>query len=321
LDDYSVASDRLSTRFLFQFTKEQTNAVLHMGTKAVPWLIKRFSNPKFSERRTVQAFRVLGSRARSAIPDLVHLVTNQPDGFSSKTNMPYVGYEPMLALGGIGKEAVPVLTDILTNSKSPGRKLGALEAIESIGTNAADALPVLVRNVYDTNYLVASQAVRALGSVGAGQPSGFQAFKQILQIRDPRKQIRGDALLAAASLGENCAPLVIPALNEGDEYYIAFMTLLGAAPDALTNAVVLRLAATGLRSSDFERQDWASQMLRAAGQQAGGEQPDSTVPGGDMKAIYREATNALSHLAPGLYDGYLAAAVPFHSSITNTPSK
>ena len=50
----------LAGQFLFPLTQEQTNALLHIGTNAVPWLVKRFYNPLYSARGTIQAFRVLG---------------------------------------------------------------------------------------------------------------------------------------------------------------------------------------------------------------------------------------------------------------------
>ena len=322
LDDYDKES---SLRYFILFgqfaplTTEQTNAVLYIGANAVPWLVKRISLPdQLSERGTIQAFRVLGPLARSAIPNLVQLVTNQPDEFGSGNSVRIIApYYPILALGGIGKDALPALLEILTNSFSPGRRLRAMEAIASIGTNALPALPVLVRYVNDTNNMVARESVKTIGAVGARLPTGVHALEQIMQVGNlPQRQIRSEALSAFVYFGEDCAPAVIPALDDQDDYPIAFTTLVAAAPHALTNAAVLRSAATGLRSHDFDRQDWAAQVLRAAGQQACGQRPDYEVPGGDMKAIYREATNALSSLSPDLYNEYIAAHVPFNTSNT-----
>jgi hypothetical protein len=124
-------------------------------------------------------------------------------------------------------------------------------------------------------------------------------------------------LTAFRRFGEECAPAVIPALDDKDDYFVAFRTLVAAAPDALTNAAVVQSAAAGLRSRDFERQDFAADVLRAAGQVASGQRPDDSTFRRSEITIYGEATNALSRLSPHLYDDYVAAHVPFHTNKSN----
>jgi len=327
LDDYADLSREVSLGLNPTLKAEQTDALLHIGTNAVPWLIKRLSmSPHFSRDATILAFRVLGPLAHGAIPELVQLVTNQPESFGFGGDGPRdAAFRPIQALGGIGKDAVPALLEILTNSMSPVRRFDALEAIARVGTNAVFALPGLIHYVYDTNVMVSVKAVETVVAVGARQPAGLQALKQILQTSNLlQRRIRWETFSAMRGFGEDCAPAVIPALDDKDDYFIAFATLVDAAPDTLTNAAVLRSAATGLQSRDFKRQNWAAQLLRAAGQQARGQRPDYavvgfdnsdySVPGGDMKAIHREATNALSRLSSELYNEYVAAQVPFHPS-------
>ena len=128
--------------------------------------------------------------------------------------------------------------------------------------------------------------------------------------------------LFAALFALSFTTLLLPSLHAGngpepgchglplsywlDVYFLAFTTLLAPAPQAQINAAVLHRAATGLRSRDLRRQDWAAQVLRAAGQR-----PDCAVPSGDMKAVYREVTNALSRLSPVLCLEYVAAQCRF----------
>jgi hypothetical protein len=325
LEEYDQTRHNLSSDWFVPFTEEQTNAVLYMGTNAIPWLIKGFSSGHLSSRGYVDAFRVLGPLARSAIPDLVHSVTNQPETIYSAGELWTLGSFDMLALGGIGKDAVPALVQILTNSISTGHKDSALEAIASVGTNALSALPVVVRYVSDTNEMVAVQAVWTVGAVGARQPAGVQALERIMQIGAvPGRRIRGAALTAFRGFGEECAAAVIPALDDTDagDHYMAFWVLRASAPDALTNAAVLRRAATGLRSSDPERQDLAVNLLRAASQQAHGENPvNMTWAPFHEEEDYREATNALSRLSPELYNEYIAAQVQFHTHNSNNAAK
>jgi hypothetical protein len=337
LDDYADLKRELILGVNPKLKAEQTNALLQMGTNAVPWLTKRLSNrQEGSDIATLLAFRLLGTLASSAIPDLVQMVTNQPECSSfggEEQNSPLpdcdgraAAFYPILALGGIGKEAVPALVGILTNSISSPRRFDTLEAIGDVGTNAVSALPIVVHYVYDAKRIVASEAVDAVKALGTRQPAGLQALKQIFEDRDLlQQQVRWNTFDALRGFGEECATVVIPALDDTNDYFIAFATLVAAAPHALTNAAVLQSAATGLQSIDVKRQNWAAQLLRAAGQQACGQRPDYAtvrgfysqdyaVPGGDMSAVYWEATNALSRLSPGLYHEYVAAQVPFHAS-------
>ena len=79
LDDYADLAREIILGVNPTLKEEQTNALLHMGTNAVPWLIKRLSTPQPLDCTTIPAFRVLGPLASSAIPALVRLATNQPE--------------------------------------------------------------------------------------------------------------------------------------------------------------------------------------------------------------------------------------------------
>jgi len=211
-----------------------------------------------------------------------------------------VGYAPLLALGGVGPEALPTLSNILTNSTTPGIQLGAIMAIKSMGSNGRPALPVLLRYVDDHNEMIAFNAIEAVGTVGAHQQLALAALTTIIQ--SPRLELRNTALLALRDFGEEAAPVLVRALQETSPgaYNIAFTTLVSVTPQTLTNTAVLAIAADGLRSPDIDRRTWAAQLLRAAGQQASGEKPDYMVLGGRWDKVFEDATNALRLLAPEL---------------------
>ena len=152
----------------------------------------------------------------------------------------------------------------------------------------------------DGNEMVASEAISAVGVVGARQPEALGALRIVLQ--DPRVQLRGQAMMALAAFGADAAPDLVKCLNEPKpgSYNIAFHVLASSAPEALLSSNVLVIAAQGLRSSDLDRRFWAAMVLRAAGQQAEGVKPDLMVPGGRMDGVLLDATNALRRLAPEL---------------------
>lgn len=295
--------------------EEAKKAIAAIGTGAVPFLVKWIGadpSAEFGASGIIQSFRVLGPAARSAIPDLALMITNQPESVlrpshREKHSFPLVSYAPLLALGGIGRDAVPALTNILSNVTAPGMQIGAIHAITSIERDAAAALPLLLQYLDDTNEMVKLEAVTATGVVGAHQKAAIAALENIA--RGTNRALQWSAVQALGKSGEDAAPALIRAFSETNSgtYYVSFSALVYAAPRALTNATVLAIAAEGLRSPDAERSFTAARVLRAAGQQAEGKQPDIEVPGGRSDAVRVEATNALRRLAPQLLTDGAAA--------------
>ncbi len=88
------------------------DAIRHMGTKTLPFLIATFSNPNPKDDQlgqTTWAFDALGPIAKSAIPKL------------EKLQWRYPGYVPS-ALAGIGPDALPVLLRSLTSDNFWGAR-------------------------------------------------------------------------------------------------------------------------------------------------------------------------------------------------------
>lgn len=283
-------------------------AVRHIGTNAIPFLLQYMagsSSAGFFDSGTLQAFRILGPEARSAIPELARLATNQPQSLlraqaHEQHPVSMFGYDPLMALGAIGPEALPALVSILTNGIAPGTRLGAIEALSGMGTNARPAVPVLLQYVDDENDLVASQAVSALRAAGPGNPAALAALEKAAQ--GPRLILRSGALEALGRFGRPAVPALLRALGDtnGGNAHIALSILVYEAPTALTNSEFLALAAEALQSSDAERRDWAAEALRASGQQASGSKPDLSVPISRRDQSFEDATNVLRRLAPEL---------------------
>jgi len=165
------------------------DAVKHIGTNAVPWLVKwidydrslrrnklyamieklpgaiRYSAilrhlVKRSERRTFErfqaagaGFRILGPQASPAIPDLIRLM-DKPKG-------------PAYALSCIGRDGLPALLAALSNAQQPDRDtiVWVIGSMRDLGTNATPCVPVLIRCLDDKDRNVGNEAAIALGNL------------------------------------------------------------------------------------------------------------------------------------------------------------
>jgi hypothetical protein len=290
---------------------EAAAAVAHIGTNAIPFLLKWMggsasSTSSFFDSGTIQAFRILGRDARAAIPELARSATNQPESVlrahaHEQRFVTGFGDGPLMALGGIGSDALPALIAILTNAIAPGTRLGAIQAISGMQTNAAPAVPILLRYVDDENEMVASAAVTSLGIAGPGDPAALAALEKIAQ--SSRPGLRGGALEALRHFGEPAVPVLVRALGETNSIgntAIAFHMLAFSVPTAVTNSKVLAIAAEALQSPDEDRREWAAYALRAIGQQASGVKPDFMMPISRQDMRFEDATNVLRRLAPEL---------------------
>ncbi len=298
-------------------------ALQHIGSNAIPFLIKRLSPDESWTEGAVQAFRILGPVARSAIPELAFMVTNQLTDLSERvrkqaarlgygaiavnqadaTQLPSggvmtIGYYPLAALGCIGTEALPTLLMILSNNVV-GIRLPTIAAISRMGTNATPSVPALIQCLNDPNENVARAAIPILGV--ARTESGFAALTNLLQTQPG---LRYETLEALANFGDRGVPFLIAALSDKDfgTRFRASNKLIQVSPKTLTNAAVMTLLGSELHSPDSELCDWAALMIRAADQIARSQKPEYlySVPMGDMNPIRAKATNALLRLAPEL---------------------
>lgn len=282
-------------------------AVQHIGTNAIPLLLRWMASTNgglLAGDSVLDAFRILGPSARGAIPELAGLATNQPDrvlfpkGWSNPDMMIGVSSGPLQALGYIGPEALPVLLNILTNSRSPGLRFGAIQAIQSMGPNAAAAKPAMRKCLDDENNFVADFAAQWLRSQ-SHSPGWRNPALQTLRMHMPRTLACG-VLLDEADLGDEGVPRLIRAFYDADVdvQMTALQALIVVAPQQLTNNEVLAFAAKTLHSDNIEKRHWGADVLCVAGQQAEGVAPDIARAGDDWDARMKNATNALRRLAP-----------------------
>jgi len=172
----------------------QEEAIGHIGTNALPWLVEwvQCGQPQWErwmtgrvasvpvlgggvfrilERRKKPAemgrlgFGFLGPNARSAVPDLVRIANGTRRGAAENA---------IFALGCVGgDDGFPFLVQLLTNRLAePWRRCAAADTIGGmgyLGTNLNWAAPLLVRCLDDPNARVARRTAEALGQLGLGE--------------------------------------------------------------------------------------------------------------------------------------------------------
>lgn len=229
--------------------KAATNAVLNIGTNALPYLLEWTQFPTstlksridgflqwtrahfFLTRASVAhdlaadrfrvaplGFRILGPIAASAAPELSRRLRAAPDWLTATICVS--------ALQTIGPQGIPPLCEAITNPPPKGwsvapnaaisqtggdmsPRVAAIRYLISLGTNAAPLAPVFVLAASDEETSVALHAILALGLTGSGQAVTVPALIKSLQ--DPSPLARASAADALYRLGPEAKPAV-PAL-------------------------------------------------------------------------------------------------------------
>lgn len=140
----------------------------------------------------------LGPMAKPAIPDLFRML-------QSKDNMNVASY----ALAGIGPDAIPPLTDTLTNA-NPRVRMCAATGLGCLGPQARQAEPALLQCLKDEDHFVQERAAHSLGLIGGNPATIVPALVQCLE---HETDAFGSTLIIAtiARFGTNARP-AIPAL-------------------------------------------------------------------------------------------------------------
>ncbi len=200
-------------------------AIRQMGTNTLPFLLSRlrsknsriklkidelarkqdFINIQFHDNNTdrytaVVAFQFLGPMARPAMPALVEML-NDTD----------ICYEVAYALGAIGPEAIPALTNTWTQSNSTIRTAG-FRALVSMGTNAETALPFLIAALQDTDSYIRRGAADSMFYVGTNRPA-LAIPALIKTLDDPDLKVRRVTIRSLGSFTSK-AQTAVPKLTE-----------------------------------------------------------------------------------------------------------
>jgi HEAT repeat protein len=176
------------------------------------------------------AFRILGSTGAPAIPELLKMARQNPEGASIGPQ-----FEAVEALAYTGEAALPALLSIATNKaiKFTGRSTAA-RGIGSLGTNAAPAIPALLEMLDDP--FVSADAAEALASIGLEPQRVVPALaRTALQPWDTH-----EVIFALRRFGSNAMD-AIPTLQriaEGRDNYSQYnrMSAVSAISQIRTNA-------------------------------------------------------------------------------------
>jgi hypothetical protein len=209
---------------------EALEAVRHMGTNTVPFLLRYIHSegpPKpakailmvhlFLEghglhwdltgmtkaHRAQLALCALGSEARVAIPTLVRL--------SSDTTAPNTAYRAAWVLISIAtKEDLPALAQVFTNQQESARWIVA-NHIHRLGPDARPAIPLLLHCLQHTNSDIAAAAALSIGKLHLEPQQCVPALVATLAAGDDATRFR-----SATALGEfeTDATFAVPALRK-----------------------------------------------------------------------------------------------------------
>jgi hypothetical protein len=221
-------------------SEEVTNAVRHIGTNAVPFLITwidrqhemsqwelrlyataigwrsgtpgkaallAWLDPRPSRGElSVWGFVILGPSARSAIPDLVR-IANRGDRPSADIAVFYLRY--------LGIDALPPLLSIMTHNANTTFPLrcGAIDSIGDmgyLGTNARPAIVLLIESLNEPD--VATRAATALGSLHLDNDVSIPAL--IRCTRSTNDSLRKTGILSLGKFGRSAQAQVLPVLTK-----------------------------------------------------------------------------------------------------------
>ena len=165
-------------------------AVRAMGAEAIPWLLRwiRSDQPE-TAHLGIRGLALLGTAGSRAIPELARLSSNWQT--SSAWSNAISGLEVL------GNAGFPYLLAAATNPAAPwelrlkavqslrhlGAHMNGLGYLAALGTNAALAVPVLIRCAQDPDCPVAAEAAGALGDYTIEPGLSVPALAAVLQSR------------------------------------------------------------------------------------------------------------------------------------------
>lgn len=169
---------------------------------AVPALIEALQDVRADVRfGAVIALQEIGPEAEAAIPALAAALNDSQDNIRHNAGG---------ALIGIGRPAVPVLTNALKHPEVRVRRI-AVRDLADIGPDAALAISELTEALRDADSEVREHAAEALGSIG---PEAGPAVPSLIEaLNDDVESVRREAAEALGWIGPE-AREAIPALSE-----------------------------------------------------------------------------------------------------------
>ncbi len=175
---------------------ELDKVVSQVGTNAIPTLLRllREKNSNGHEEAS-NAFRVLGAKAKDAVPALIKIYEQNP---SARVDVLY----SLGCIGPAAEGAVPWLLQRLTDTNGKERSW-IVEALGQIHAQSALVVPVLINCLDDSNSKVRVDAALALGEYGTDAKPAVPALIDLLN--DKGKGVRNSAALALKMIDPEAA--------------------------------------------------------------------------------------------------------------------
>jgi hypothetical protein len=210
--------------------KETDQAIRHIGTNAIPYLLEyiQYEPPVWRTRTAVDvnelhrrlgrswrwrdrrveraegaavAFQVLGADAEGAVGELARLMR--------QTNSRATQYRAVYALPFLGAKSIPPLLAVLTSQQTDVRPL-VIGSLRPLGTNARPLVPALIQCLKGRDWLVSESAAQVLADLKMEPASVVPALIESLQ--DPRPSVRVSSAQALPEFGPDARP-ALPALT------------------------------------------------------------------------------------------------------------
>jgi len=175
-----------------------------------------FYGPVERANDAIRVFRILGPQACVAIPELTRLAQSAADRDRA--------YRCIESLKHVGPSALPALLTLATNSPSKTR-FRAIVTLPELGTDAVEAVPLLIQFLDDNDKSVANAAEEALTRLE--RSAVFPSLTNALH--SPSAQVRAHAVSCLQWLGiptREVCPLLEPLLTDSD--YIVRRTTTNA---------------------------------------------------------------------------------------------
>ncbi len=157
-----------------------------------------------------EAFYVIGAQAQPAIRDLARLANNPKASLACAERA-------VVALGYIGKDALPALLAVLQSTQRGSVRASAARRIENMGVNALLAVPFLLHCVRDEEDSVAVSASDILSTLRLDPALIVPVWMECLQ--DSRFNVRRRAMLYLEDVGIKAGaavPALVGLLNDAD---------------------------------------------------------------------------------------------------------
>lgn len=158
-----------------------------LARDAMPALVAALDDDDAKVRES--AAQAVGLMGPEALPSLVRMLTHDDK---------YVRRHAVWAMGKLGPLARPAIRDLCAVLKDPDPRTasGAAQALGNMGTDGADAVPLLAEAMRGTNIVLCRLAAKALSQIG---PPALSTLIAHLQHTDPF--VRGESALALGWMG------------------------------------------------------------------------------------------------------------------------